>query len=110
MIPKHFVTKWEAVTGSEHAVAQSHFNDLCALLDVPAPLEADPTGKSYAFEKHVKKAARGKGFADVWKRGAFAWEYKTKGRDLGDAYRQLLLYRDDLDNPPLLVVSDINSI
>jgi hypothetical protein len=58
----------------------------------------------------VRKAARGRGFTDVWKRGAFAWEYKGRGKDLGDAYRQLLLYRDDLDNPPLLVVSDIDRI
>src|SRR5690606_34295618 len=95
---------------TEKAVAQTHFNELTALLGVPSPLDEDPEGKFYAFERHVMKAARGKGFADVWKRGAFAWEYKAKGRDLGDAYRQLLLYRDDLENPPLLVVSDINRI
>jgi hypothetical protein len=110
MTPQEFVGKWQAVTANERAVAQSNFNDLCALLDVPSPLEADPSGRDYAFEKSVRKAARGKGFADVWKRGAFAWEYKGKGKDLGDAYRQLLLYRDDLDNPPLLVVSDIDRI
>lgn len=108
--PDEFVNKWQAVTASERAVAQSHFNDLCELLEVPSPLEADPDGAEYAFERHVSKAARGKGFADVWKRGAFAWEYKRKGADLGDAYRQLLLYRDDLQNPPLLIVSDIDRI
>lgn len=105
-----FVQKWRAAAGNERAVAQSHFNDLCALLDVPNPVTADPSGKVYAFERGVRKAARGKGFADVWKQGAFAWEYKGRGKDLGDAYRQLLLYRDDLDNPPLLVVSDIDRI
>lgn len=110
MTSAKFVEKWRAVTASERAVAQSHFNDLAALLEVPNPLEADPDGKEYAFERHVRKAARGKGFADVWKRGAFAWEYKAKGKDLGDAYRQLLLYRDDLENPPLLVVSDIDRV
>lgn len=110
MKPDDFVQKWKAVTAGERAVAQSHFIDLCALLDVPNPVEADPTGASYAFERHVSKAARGKGFADVWKRAAFGWEYKGKGKDLGDAYRQLLLYRDDLENPPLLVVSDIDRI
>jgi uncharacterized protein YaeQ len=47
--------------------------------------------------------------ADVWWRGKFAWEYKRKGkhRDLVDAYRQLLQYREALENPPLLVVCDI---
>jgi len=108
--PEEFVNKWNAVTAGERAVAQSHFNDLCALLEVPNPLEADPDGAEYAFERHVSKAARGKGFADVWKRGAFAWEYKGKRADLGDAYRQLLLYRDDLENPPLLIVSNIDRI
>ncbi len=48
----------------------------------------------------------GRGFADVWKKGCFAWEYKGKHKDLGRAYRQLLEYREDLQNPPLLVVCD----
>ena len=48
----------------------------------------------------------GKGFADVWKRGFFAWEYKGKHKYLHEAYGQLLDYREDLDNPPLLVVCD----
>jgi len=110
MTAEDFVAKWRAVTAGERAVAQSHFIDLTALLEVQNPVEADPDGAEYAFERHVKKAARGKGFADVWKRGHFAWEYKGKGKDLGDAYRQLLLYRDDLENPPLLIVSDIERI
>ncbi len=42
--------------------------------------------------------------ADVWKRGFFAWEYKGKRADLKAAYKQLLDYREDLENPPLLVV------
>lgn len=108
--PSEFVAKWSAVTASERAVAQSHFNDLCALLEVVNPVSGDPSGATYAFERHVQKAAGGKGFADVWKRGAFAWEYKAKGKDLTAAYVQLLLYRDDLENPPLLVVSDVNTI
>jgi hypothetical protein len=108
--PEAFVSKWRAASISERAAAQSHFIDLCRLLQVPNPVEADPTGATYAFEKAVQKAARGRGFADVWKKDAFAWEYKGRGKDLGDAYRQLLLYRDDLGNPPLLVVSDLDRI
>src|SRR5260370_5817865 len=38
----------------------------------------------------------------------FAWEYKRKRRSLLEAYQQLLRYREDLDNPPLLVVCDLN--
>lgn len=39
-------------------------------------------------------------------RGHFAWEYKGKHKDLNAAYQQLLQYREALENPPLLVVSD----
>ena len=50
----------------------------------------------------------GDGFADVWKKGHFAWEYKGKRKDLAAAYQQLLDYREALENPPLLVVCDLD--
>jgi type II restriction/modification system DNA methylase subunit YeeA len=78
------------------------------MLDVSTPNEADPVGDWYAFEKGVDKVAGGDGFADVWKRDHFAWEYKRKKKDLDAAYQQLLQYREALDNPPLLVVCDLN--
>ena len=78
--------KWRGVTTGERASAQSHFLDLCAMLGEPGPTQADPTGSWYAFEKGAEKLAGGEGFADVWKRGFFAWEYKGKGRDLKAAY------------------------
>jgi type II restriction/modification system DNA methylase subunit YeeA len=80
------------------------------MLGEPTPNEADATGTTYAFEKAVTKAAGGDGFADVWKKGFFGWEYKGKRKDLKVAYLQLLGYREDLSNPPLLVVSDLDSI
>jgi type II restriction/modification system DNA methylase subunit YeeA len=46
----------------------------------------------------------------VWKRGRFAWEYKKKTLDLEAAHRQLLQYAGALENPPLLVTSDIARI
>jgi AcrR family transcriptional regulator len=72
----------------------------------PHPAAADQTGESFTFEKHVSKLKGGKGYADVWKRGFFAWEYKGKHKDLQAAYLQLADYREDLENPPLLVVCD----
>ena len=45
-----------------------------------------------------------RGFADVWKKGCK--EYKGKKKNLDEAYRQLLRYRESLLNPPLLVVCD----
>jgi hypothetical protein len=50
------------------------------------------------------------GRADVWYKGKFIWEYKRPGSDLDKAYDQLLLYRESLGNPPLLITSDIRRI
>ena len=65
-------------------------------------------GNTYTFEKGVTKTSGEHGFADVWMRGYFAWEYKGKHKDLDAAYLQLLQYREDLENPPLLVVCDLD--
>jgi hypothetical protein len=101
-----FVERWKASTLSERAAAQSHFIDLCEVLGHPHPAAADHTGDSFAFEKHVSTLDEGKGYADVWKRGFFAWEYKGKHKSLSAAYSQLVRYQGDLENPPLLVTCD----
>jgi len=106
MIPSAFVQKWAASRGAERATAQEHFIDLCRLLDEQTPNEADPNGDFYAFEKGAK-TLDGDGFADVWLKGHFAWEYKGKHKDLQAAYKQVQTYREALGNPPLLVVSDM---
>src|SRR5450759_2280948 len=110
MNPSEFAAKWRGVTTGERASAQSHFGDLCRMLGEPTPTDADPTGSWYAFEKGAEKFDGGDGFADVWKKGFFAWEYKGKRKDLKAAYRQLVDYKDALENPPLLVVSDLDRI
>jgi hypothetical protein len=110
MTPSEFAAKWRGVTTGERASAQSHFGDLCRMLGEPTPTDADPTGSWYAFEKGAEKLDGHDGFADVWKRGFFAWEYKGKRKDLKAAYLQLQGYRDALENPPLLVVSDLERI
>ncbi len=110
MSPQQFVAKWRHVDLKERSAAQSHFNDLCVLLGQPTPIEADPLGAWYTFEAGAEKQGGGEGFADVWKSGFFAWEYKGKHANLDKAYEQLQKYRESLRNPPLLVVSDIDSI
>ncbi len=110
MTPQQFVDKWRLVDQKERSASQTHFNDLCALLGVPAPIEADPTGVDYAFERGAVKSTGKGGWADVWKRGCFGWEYKGPKKDLGAAYEQLQLYREALDNPPLLIVCDLTTI
>lgn len=37
MTPEAFIAKWKAADLKERAAAQSHFNDLCAMLGEPTP-------------------------------------------------------------------------
>jgi type II restriction/modification system DNA methylase subunit YeeA len=106
MTPHQFVKKWKPVELTERAVAHSHFLDVCALLGHEDPVKADPTGTWFTFEKGVTKTGGGEGFADVWKRDYFAWEYKRKKRDLNAALDQLVRYAAALENPPLQVACD----
>ncbi len=108
MTPQEFITKWQRANLSERSAYQQHFLDLCELLGQPKPAEADPDGAFYTFERGVHKTTGETGWADVWMRGHFGWEYKKKRRNLAEAYRQLQLYREDLENPPLLVVCDLD--
>jgi type II restriction/modification system DNA methylase subunit YeeA len=110
MTARDFIAKWQHVELKERSAAQEHFIDLCRLVGHPTPVELDPTGDSFCFERGVSKHGGGDGFADVWKRGFFGWEYKGKHKDLNVAYNQLLLYRDALANPPLLVLCDLDRI
>ena len=103
-----FVQRWKLNSQSERASAQAHFLNLCDMLGEPQPAEADSAGERYAFEKAIAKTRGGKGFADVWLRDHFAWEYKGKHKDLKKAYTQLNDYREELGNPPLLVVCDLD--
>ena len=106
-----FAAKWRDNARRERASSQEHFIDLCRMLGVQAPNEADPTGEWYTFEAGAERLSTGnRGWADVWKRGHFGWEYKGDHADLAAAYRQLLDYREDLENPPALVVSDMDRI
>ncbi len=110
MTPHAFLSKWRHVELKERSASQSHFNDLCALLDVPNPVAADPKGEWFTFEKGASKTNGGEGWADVWRRGCFAWEYKGRHANLDKANSQLLQYAVALENPPLLIVSDMARI
>ena len=110
MTPQEFVHKWKNATLSERSASQQHFLDICAMIGHPTPAGADRTGENFTFEKGTDKTTGKKGFADVWKRSYFGWEYKGNHADLDKAYQQLLTYRESLENPPLLVVSDMNRI
>ncbi len=110
MTPQQFIAKWGAPRGvpgpayalNEEQGAQSHFLDLCELLDVPKPGGAE----GYRFEEKSAVIGGKTGYADVFKRGVFAWENKAPGKNLDAALKQLLTYSLALSNPPILVVSD----
>jgi type II restriction/modification system DNA methylase subunit YeeA len=123
MTAAEFKRKWSRYQGKETSAYQEHFSDLCRLLGQPTPNEADPSGTDFfCFQKRVLKDAEffdlhaapdasepnERGFADVWKKSCFAWEYKGKKKNLETAYKQLLQYREALFNPPLLVVCDFD--
>lgn len=101
-----FVARWKRSSLSESSGSQQHFIDLCEVLGEPRPAAVDQTGEEYTFEKGGTKTGGSEGWADVWKRRHFGWEYKGKHKDLLAAYQQLVQYKDALENPPLLIVCD----
>lgn len=102
MTPTQFIARWQKNKLNERAGAQGHFDDLCDLLGVDKPRDAD----NYCFERGAKKTGGGNGWADVWKRNHFAWENKKPGHDLDKALKQLTDYSLQLESPPLLIVCD----
>src|SRR5687767_14017430 len=98
MTVTEFIAKWKQSELRERAGSQEHFLDLCRLVGHQTPAEADPRGDWFTFERGASKATGGQGWADVWKRGHFGWEYKGKHSDLRAAYAQLLLYQGALEN------------
>ena len=110
MTPAEFIAKWRASPKREHIDSQPHFLDLCRLLGIDDPATADPAHDWFTFEKGATKSTGGQGWADVWRKGCFGWEYKSFGRPLDPAFDQLLRYAGALENPPLLIVSDMDRI
>ena len=88
--PQEFANKWRGASLKERAAAQEHFIDLCRMVGHRTPAEMDPTGERFTFEAGVSKTSGGKGWADVWKKGYFGWEYKGKHANLDKAYQQPL--------------------
>lgn len=103
-----FVKRWQNASATERQSYQEHFRDVCHLVGAATPGETQQFD-DYTFEYGLKKTDGRQGYADVFYRNHFAIEYKGKDKykDLTDAYRQLQQYRENLDNPPLLIVCDI---
>ena len=110
LTPQEFVNKWRGSTSTERQAYQQHFIDLCHLVGHPTPAELDPENTFFTFEAGATKQSGGNGFADVWYKDHFAIEYKGPDGNLSKAYNQLLEYRESLENPPLLSVSNLQTI
>ena len=82
---QEFVNRWRGATLKEKSAAQSHFNDVCHLVGHPTPTEYATHGTTFVFEAGADKTSGGHGFADVWKKGFFAWEYKGVDGNLDKA-------------------------
>lgn len=109
LTPDEFVKRWQHADATERQSYQEHFRDVCRLVGAVTPGELQQFD-DYTFEYGLKKTDGRQGYADVFYRNHFAIEYKGKDRykDLTEAYRQLQQYRENLNNPYLLIVCDID--
>jgi len=101
--PHEFAKKWQDSRLKERSGSQEHFTDLCRMLGHATPGQADPEGRFFTFEKDAAKHGGGEGWADVWYKDHFAWEYKGKHANLDAAYDQRLKYKEHLQIVELLI-------
>lgn len=120
-----FIERWQGVTASELATAQSFVIEFCELLDVSKP---HPTAEQdYMFERPVTflngDGSNRAGRIDCYRRGHFVLEAKklksgthTKGfddgllraRSQGEAYARALPAADG--RPPFVLVLDVGTV
>ena len=119
-----FVARWQGVTASELATAQSFVIDLCALLGVDAPHAT--AAQDYMFERPVSfrhgDGGSSPGRIDCYKRGAFVLEAKKikagvgkgfddalqRARGQAEAYARALPAEEG--RPPFLAVVDVGNV
>ena len=107
MTPNEFIAKWHASELKERSAAQEHFIDLCRLLGEPTPARPTPRATTTASSAEpsrtpAEEAGRTCGSATASPRS------KGKHADLDAAFDQLRQYALALENPPLLIVSDMH--
>jgi hypothetical protein len=120
-----FIERWQGVTASELATAQTFVMDLCELLGVPKP---HPTpAQDYMFERPVTfshgDGSSSAGRIDCYRRGHFVLEAKklkagahTKGfddgllraRSQGESYARALPAEEG--RPPFVMVVDVGTV
>jgi hypothetical protein len=107
--PHEFVAKYRSARSGKTLDTHAHFHDLCDLVCQQMPAQVDAVGERYCFDKGGSGTV-GACWAHVWYDGHFAWRYATEGSDLATAYAVLLLHHEALGSPPLLIVSDGQTI
>lgn len=122
-----FLARWQGVTASELATAQSFVIELCALLGLEAPTHRD----DYMFERPVTfrhgDGGASAGRIDCYRRGCFVLEAKKLKLGSGEAAANrnfddaLLRARSQAENyaralpadegrPPFLIVVDVGNV
>ena len=104
-----FSARWANYEGTEPQHYQAQFNEICDIVGHPNPA-TDLDNHDFEFQKAAPTPGDRNGVADVFLRNRFVMEYKKPGKNLEDAYSQTFRYRDSLGNPPLLIVSDFQTI
>jgi hypothetical protein len=120
-----FIERWQGVTGSELATAQSFVIELCELLGVPKP-HATPV-QDYMFERPVTfsngDGSTSAGRIDCYRRGHFVLEAKKakaatdsrvfddallRARAQGEGYARALPAAEG--RPPFVMVVDVGTV
>ena len=111
MTPGEFISKWSDSTLRERSGSQSHFIDLCHLLGEDPDRRRPQRRMVHLREGRHEDHGGGEGWADVWKRGCFGWEYKGQRQGPERGLRAAPVLRAaSLENPPLLIVCDMDRI
>lgn len=124
-VAQAFISRWQGVTASELATAQSFVIELCELLGVPKPHAT--SSQEYMFERPVTfshgDGSSSAGRIDCYKRGHFVLEAKklkagahTKGfddgllraRSQGESYARALPSEEG--RPPFVLVVDVGTV
>ena len=122
-----FIARWQDVTASELATAQTFVIDLCAMLGVAPPHAT--AGQDYMFERPVSfrhgDGSSSPGRIDCYRRGHFVLEAKKLKAAPGGAAKvfddSLLRARSQAENyaralpseegrPPFLIVVDVGNV
>ena len=112
MTPHQFINKWRDVKDfGERQASQPWFMDVLKLVGHPDPVDYN-NRNNFTFEKEVpgEKGTSGVGHADAYKQGHFGWEFKGSEAALPGAFDQLQRYQNQLQTPPLLIVSSFQMI